>query len=48
MMKKERRWLASAIAASASETIVMPWKRGARRIPATVKAVTPKSVAAAR
>jgi hypothetical protein len=47
-MKKERRWLAAAIAASASETVIMPWTRGARRKPAVIKAVAKKSVAAAR
>jgi hypothetical protein len=46
-MKKQRRWLAAAIAASAAETVAMPWKRGVRRKPKAVQPVLPRPVAAA-
>ena len=36
-MKKERRWLKSAIAASAETQVVMPWARGQRRRPEAMK-----------
>ena len=46
-MKKERRWLKSAIAASAANTVALPWTRGARRRPASLKsAAKPQSIAA--
>ena len=32
-MKKDRRWLKSAIATAAATEVVMPWTRGARRRP---------------
>ena len=32
-MKKDRRWLKSAIATAATTEAVMPWTRGARRRP---------------
>ncbi len=32
-MKKDRRWLKSAIATAATTEVVMPWTRGARRRP---------------
>lgn len=43
-MKPERRWLKSAIAASQDFVTAMPWSRGARRKPATLKSgeATPK------
>lgn len=37
-MKTERRWLKSAIAASAEPQIAMPWDRSSRRRPAAMKA----------
>lgn len=40
-MKKERRWLKSAIAASAETQLVLPWARGQRRRPETMKPTTP-------
>ncbi|EKD60354.1 MAG: hypothetical protein ACD_54C00798G0003 [uncultured bacterium] len=40
-MKKERRWLKSAIAASAEAQVAMPWARGQRRRPEAMKPVTP-------
>ena len=39
-MKKERRWLKSAIAASAEVQVVMPWTRGQRQRPEAMKAIT--------
>ncbi|WP_395006224.1 hypothetical protein [Cypionkella sp.] len=48
-MKKERRWLKSAIAASAEPQIVLPWARGQRRRPEAMKPVAapkPRAVAA--
>ena len=47
-MKKERRWLKSAIAASTDVQVTMPWARQARRRPAVVKtSQAPKSMAIA-
>ena len=37
VMKKERRWLKSVLAASAEPQIAMPWQRGARRKPEAMK-----------
>jgi hypothetical protein len=37
-MKKDRRWLKSAIAASADTQVVLPWARGQRRRPEAMKA----------
>lgn len=46
-MKKERRWLKSAIAASADSTVALPWARGLRRRPAALKpAPKPQAIAA--
>lgn len=36
-MKKDRRWLKSAIATAATTEAVMPWTRGARRRPEAMK-----------
>ena len=36
-MKPKRRWLKSAIAASAEPQIALPWARGRRRRPLAVK-----------
>lgn len=48
-MKKERRWLKSAIAASLDPQIALPWVRAARRKPQALKAVTaPARAQAAR
>lgn len=38
-MKKERRWLKSAIATAQSTEVAMPWTRGARRRPEAMKAL---------
>lgn len=38
LMKKERRWLKSVIAASLEPQPALPWQRGARRKPAALKA----------
>jgi hypothetical protein len=50
IMKKERRWLKSAIAASAETQVVMPWARGQRRRPEAMKdapvAAKPRAIAA--
>lgn len=40
-MKKERRWLKSAIAASLEPQVALPWQRGARRKPEAMKAAAP-------
>lgn len=40
-MKKERRWLKSVIAASLDQQVALPWQRGQRRRPASLKAATP-------
>jgi len=40
-MKKERRWLKSAIAASAETQVVLPWARGQRRRPEAMKPAAP-------
>ena len=37
-MKKERRWLKSIIAASAECQTALPWERGWRRKPASLRA----------
>lgn len=47
-MKKERRWLKSAIAASLEQPVSLPWQRSARRKADSVKgAATTKSRAVA-
>ncbi|MBP9951157.1 MAG: hypothetical protein V9G14_06080 [Cypionkella sp.] len=40
-MKKERRWLKSAIASSNEVYVVMPWIRGQRRRPESMKPIAP-------
>ncbi len=46
-MKKERRWLKSAIAAANAPQVALPWARGTRRRPEAMKpAPAPKAVAA--
>jgi hypothetical protein len=40
-MKKERRWLKSAIAASAEIQVTMPWARQARRPQVAAKPAQP-------
>lgn len=48
-MKKERRWLKSVIAASLDTQVALPWERGNRRKPETLKAPQapkPRAVAA--
>ena len=49
-MKKDRRWMKSAIAASAEPAAAMPWQRGERRMPEALKAAPKarKAAAAAR
>jgi hypothetical protein len=43
-MKKQPRWMKSAIAASTETQIALPWARGQRRRPAAMKpAEAPKS-----
>lgn len=37
-MKKDRRWLKSALAAAAEPQVALPWARGSRRRPASLKA----------
>lgn len=37
-MKKERRWLKSALIASTQEQITLPWARGTRKRPEAMKA----------
>lgn len=46
-MKKERRWLKSAITAAAETTVALPWARGTRRRPAAVSVpAKPRAIAA--
>lgn len=40
MMKKERRWMKSVIAASSEVQTTLPWARGTRRRPEALKAGT--------
>ncbi|WP_168219826.1 hypothetical protein [Pseudotabrizicola formosa] len=48
-MKKDRRWLKSAIAASLDPQIALPWARGVRRKPQALKTLpTPTRAQAAR
>lgn len=47
-MTKTRRWLNSAIAASAEAQVVMPWTRGQRRRPEALKTVQTKTDSAAK
>ncbi|MBL8563858.1 MAG: hypothetical protein JNN06_16440 [Gemmobacter sp.] len=37
-MKKDRRWLKSAIATASTTEVVMPWTRGQRRRPEAMMA----------
>ncbi len=46
-MKKERRWMKSAIAASNEPQVALPWARGQRRRPEAVKAAAPAKARAA-
>ena len=46
-MKKEHRWLKSAIAASAEPLPALPWARATRRKPAALTAAPIKSRAMA-
>lgn len=46
-MKKERRWLKSAIAASLEVQVVLPWARGQRRRPEAMKPVQAPKLRAA-
>jgi hypothetical protein len=49
-MKKDRRWLKSAIAAAAEPQVALPWARGQRRRPEALKvtsvAAKPRAIAA--
>ncbi|WP_284326244.1 hypothetical protein [Cypionkella aquatica] len=46
-MKKQPRWMKSAIAASTEPQVALPWARGQRRRPEAVKAeVKPRALAA--
>jgi hypothetical protein len=49
-MKKERRWLKSALAAAAAPQVALPWARESRRRPAAFKPApsAAKSALAAR
>lgn len=47
-MNKERRWLKSAIAASAETQVAMPWARGQRRCPEAMKVVQTQVAPAAK
>ena len=47
-MKKERRWLKSAIAAAAECQTVMPFQRGQKRKPAALKSVAAQRTPVAR
>jgi hypothetical protein len=50
IMKKERRWLKSVLAAAAEPQVVLPWQRGARRKPEAMKTAAapqkPRAIAA--
>ncbi len=45
-MKIERRWLKSAIAASVTEEVFLPWQRDNRTRPEAVKALAVQQVPA--
>jgi hypothetical protein len=47
-MNKTRRWLKSAIAASAETQVAMPWARGQRRRPEAMKVVQAQAAPAAK
>lgn len=40
-MKKDRRWLKSALAAAAAPQVALPWARESRRRPAALKSTVP-------
>lgn len=46
-MKKERRWLKSVLAASLEAQPALPWQRGIRRKPESLKAIAAPKVAEA-
>jgi len=46
IMKKDRRWMKSVIAASTEVQVTLPWARGTRRRPEAMKAA-PKPAARA-
>ncbi|MDR7123524.1 hypothetical protein [Pseudotabrizicola sp. 4114] len=46
-MKKERRWLKSAITASFEQQVSLPWARASRRKPEALKATPAKPQAIA-
>lgn len=46
-MKKQPRWMKSAIAASAEPQVALPWARGQRRRPEALKATPMKARAQA-
>ncbi|MEO8243671.1 MAG: hypothetical protein ABI832_15325 [bacterium] len=45
-MKKERRWLKTAIATSAEPQPSLPWQRQTRSRPAAMKSVVPAKASA--
>lgn len=47
-MKKERRWMKSALASSETAMPSLPWQRGARRKPEAMKAAAKTKAQAAR
>jgi hypothetical protein len=47
-MTKNRRWLKSAIAASAEPQVAMPWARGQRRRPEAMKLAAVQTAAKSR
>lgn len=47
-MKTERRWMTSMIATATEVQAVMPWARGERRRPESMKTATPRPAAAPR
>lgn len=47
-MKKERRWLKNAIAASTETQVALPWARATRSRPAAFKPVEKTPAKAAR
>lgn len=47
-MKKERRWMKTAIASAADCQTVLPFQRGAKRKPASLKPAAARPALAAR
>jgi len=43
-MKKDPRWLKSAVTAASTETVKLPWQRDARTRPEAMKPATPAVV----